>query len=80
MATLDRATPGTSLVDALDRVLDKGIVVDAWVRASAAGIDLLTVDARVVVTSIQTYLQFSETVTELPTSSSPGFAPAPTAS
>ncbi len=44
----------------LDRVLDKGIVIDAWVRVSLAGIDLTTVEARVVVASIDTYLKCSE--------------------
>src|SRR5207249_11637285 len=50
----------TSLLDVLDRVLDKGIVIDAWVRLSLVGIDLVTVEARVVVASIATYLQYSE--------------------
>ena len=48
------------LVDVLDRVLDKGIVIDAWVRVSLVGIDLITVEARVVVASIDTYLKYSE--------------------
>ena len=51
-----------NLLDVLDRVLDKGIVIDAWVRLSLVGIDLVTVEARVVVASIATYLQFTETV------------------
>ena len=56
-------TSGTSnLVDVLDRVLDKGIVIDAWVRVSLVGIDLITVEARVVVASIDTYLKYSEAV------------------
>jgi len=52
----------SSLVEVLDRVLDKGIVIDAWVRVSLVGIDLVTVEARVVVASIATYMQFSEVV------------------
>src|SRR5262249_1020891 len=51
---------GGSLIDVLDRVLDKGIVVDAWIRLSVAGIDLITVEARVVVASIETYLRYSD--------------------
>jgi len=43
-------------------VLDKGIVIDAWVRVSLVGIDLITVEARVVVASIETYLKYSEAV------------------
>ena len=49
---VERASGGTSLIDVLDRVLDKGIVIDAWVRVSLVGIDLITVEARVVVASI----------------------------
>ncbi len=48
-----------SLIDVLDRVLDKGIVIDAWVRVSLVGIDLISVEARVVVASIATYLQYA---------------------
>jgi len=62
---IERAGGGSSLIDVLDRVLDKGIVIDAWVRVSLVGIDLLTVEARVVVASIATYLQYSETVGQL---------------
>src|ERR671914_246649 len=59
---VERASAGTSIVDVLDRVLDKGVVIDAWVRVSLVGIDLLTVEARVVVASIETYLKYSEAV------------------
>lgn len=59
---VERAPGGTSLIDVLDRVLDKGIVIDAWVRVSLVGIDLITVEARVVVASIDTYLKYSEAV------------------
>ena len=51
-----------TLVDILDRVLDKGIVIDAWIRISLVGIDFVTVEARVVVASIQTYLVNAERV------------------
>src|SRR5215208_6214121 len=57
---VERAAGGTSLIDVLDRVLDKGIVIDAWVRVSLVGIDLITVEARVVVASIDTYLRYAE--------------------
>ena len=59
---VERTTGGTSLIDVLDRVLDKGIVIDAWVRVSLVGIDLITVEARVVVASIETYIKYSEAV------------------
>ena len=64
---VERASGGTSLIDVLDRVLDKGIVIDAWVRVSLVGIDLITVEARVVVASIDTYLKYSEAVGQTPT-------------
>src|SRR5438270_11978875 len=60
MPPIERAPGGTSLIDVLDRVLDKGIVIDAWVRVSLVGIDLITVEARVVVASIDTYLRYAE--------------------
>jgi hypothetical protein len=68
---VERASGGTSLIDVLDRVLDKGIVIDAWVRVSLVGIDLLTVEARVVVASIDTYIRYSEAVGQVPTVSRP---------
>jgi hypothetical protein len=71
MMAVERASGGTSLIDVLDRVLDKGIVIDAWVRVSLVGIVLLTVEARVVVASIDTYLKYSEAVGQVPTVSRP---------
>ncbi len=59
---VERHAGGTSLIDVLDRVLDKGIVIDAWVRISLVGIDLITVEARIVVASIDTYLKYAEAV------------------
>src|SRR5215475_12813765 len=59
---VERTSGGTSLIDVLDRVLDKGIVIDAWVRVSLVGIDLITVEARVVVASIDTYLKYSDAI------------------
>ena len=68
---VERHSGGTSLIDVLDRILDKGIVIDAWVRISLVGIDLITVEARVVVASIDTYLRFAEQVGTLPTVARP---------
>jgi hypothetical protein len=55
----------TSLADVVDTILDKGLVIDAYVRASLVGIELLTVDARIVVASVDTYLRFAEAVNRL---------------
>jgi len=75
---VERAASGTSLIDVLDRVLDKGIVIDAWVRVSLVGIDLITVEARVVVASIDTYLKYSEAVNLAAPASRPLPPPEPT--
>jgi len=72
---VERAPGGSSLIDVLDRILDKGIVVDAWVRISLVGIDLITVEARVVIASIDTYLKYAEAVGITPTVSRPALGP-----
>ena len=72
---VERTAGGTSLIDVLDRVLDKGIVIDAWVRVSLVGIDLITVEARVVIASIDTYLKYAEAVGITPTVSRPALGP-----
>ena len=59
---VERAPAGASLIDVLDRVLDKGIVIDAYVRVSLVGIDLVSVEARIVVASVETYLRFAEAI------------------
>ena len=59
---VERQPGGTRLHDVLDRVLDKGIVIDAWIRFQLAGLDLITIDARIVVASIETYLNYAESL------------------
>lgn len=59
---VERSPAGTSLVDVLDRVLDKGIVIDAYIRVSLVGIDLVSVEARVVVASVETYLRYADAI------------------
>jgi hypothetical protein len=61
---LDRPSP-TGLADVIDTILDKGLVIDAYVRVSLVGIEVLTIDARVVVASVDTYLRFAEAVNRL---------------
>jgi hypothetical protein len=55
----------TGLADVIDTILDKGLVIDAYMRVSVAGIELLTIDARIVVASVDTYLRFAEAVNRL---------------
>ena len=65
MASVNRAPRPSSLADVLDVVLDKGIVIDAYVRVALVGIELLTIDARIVIASVDTYLRFAEAVNRL---------------
>lgn len=55
----------SGLADVIDTILDKGLVIDAYVRVSLVGIELLTIDARVVIASVDTYLRFAEAVNRL---------------
>jgi hypothetical protein len=61
---VERPRP-SGLADVLDVILDKGLVIDAYVRVSLVGIEVLTVDARVVIASVDTYLRFAEAVNRL---------------
>jgi hypothetical protein len=61
---LERPRP-SGLADVIDIILDKGLVVDAYVRVSLVGIELLTIDARIVIASVDTYLRFAEAVNRL---------------
>ena len=57
---VERMSTGTNQVEVLDRVLDKGIVIDARLRVALAGIDLVGIDARMVVASLETYRKYEE--------------------
>jgi hypothetical protein len=61
---LERPRP-SGLADVIDVILDKGLVIDAYVRVSLVGIELLTIDARIVIASVDTYLRFAEAVNRL---------------
>ena len=62
MAKVIQATSSSSLSDVVERVLDKGIVIDAWAKVSLVGIELLSLEARVVVASVETYLTYAEAI------------------
>ena len=55
----------TGLADVIETILDKGLVIDAYIRVSVVGIELLTIDARIVIASVDTYLRFAEAVSRL---------------
>jgi len=59
---VEKAIGSSSLVEVIDRILDKGIVIDAWVRVSLVGIELLAIEARVVASSIETFLKYAEAI------------------
>src|SRR3954468_15107255 len=63
--SLSRSPRSGSLYDVLELILDKGLVIDVYVRVSLVGIELLTIDARIVVASVDTYLHFAEAVNRL---------------
>ena len=73
MAVSTQATDGgylarpqpSGLAEVVDLILDKGLVIDAYVRVSLVGIEVLTIDARIVVASVDTYLRFAEAVNRL---------------
>jgi gas vesicle structural protein len=71
-AYLQRSPHPSSLYDVLDLILDKGLVIDAYVRASLLGIELVTIDARIVIASVDTYLRFAEAVNRLDLTESGG--------
>ena len=62
MASVQKNMDSSSLAEVIDRILDKGIVVDAWARVSLVGIEILAIEARVVVASVDTYLKYAEAV------------------
>ncbi len=60
--SVQKSTDSSSLAEVIDRILDKGIVIDAFARVSVVGIEILTVEARVVIASVDTWLRYAEAV------------------
>ena len=71
MAKITKSTDSSSLAEVVDRILDKGIVIDAWVKVSLVGIELITVEARVVIASVETYLKYAEAIGLTATAAAP---------
>jgi hypothetical protein len=59
---VEHVNASSSLAEVVDRILDKGVVIDAWVRISLVGIEILAIEARVVVAGVDTYLKYAEAV------------------
>ncbi|KSU81022.1 gas vesicle protein GvpJ [Fictibacillus enclensis] len=62
MAAIQKSVDSSSLAEVIDRILDKGVVIDLWARVSLVGIELLTIDARIVIASVDTWLRYAEAV------------------
>jgi hypothetical protein len=72
LSTVNRSGGSTSLADVIDRILDKGLVIDAWIRVSLVGLEILTIEARVVVASVDTYLRYADAISKLQLAAAPG--------
>jgi hypothetical protein len=59
---VEKTMGSSSLVEVIDRILDKGVVIDAWARLSLVGIELLAIEARVTIASVETFLKYAEAV------------------
>ncbi|NTV63538.1 MAG: gas vesicle structural protein GvpA [Oscillochloris sp.] len=59
---IEKVNASSSLAEVVDRILDKGIVIDAWARVSLVGIELLAIEARIVIAGVDTYLKYAEAV------------------
>jgi hypothetical protein len=62
MAQIRKSTDSSSLAEVIDRVLEKGIVIDAFVKVSLVGIELISIEARIVIASVETYLKYAEAI------------------
>jgi hypothetical protein len=62
MAAVQKSMDSSSLAEVVDRILDKGIVIDAWAHVSLVGIEVLSIEARIVVASVDTFLKYAEAV------------------
>jgi hypothetical protein len=59
---VEKSVPSATLVEIVDRILDKGLVVDAWAKVSLVGIEILTIELRAVVASVETWIKYAEAV------------------
>lgn len=71
MAQVQKSTDSSSLAEVVDRILDKGIVIDAFVKVSLVGIELVSIEARVIVASVETYLKYAEAIGLTATAAAP---------
>jgi gas vesicle structural protein len=62
LMAIQKSVNSSSLAEVIDRILDKGVVIDLWARVSLVGIELLTIDARIVIASVDTWLKYAKAV------------------
>ena len=77
MPSIQKSIDSSSLVELVDRILDKGIVIDIWARISLVGIELLAIEARIVIASVDTFLKYAEAIGLLAPAPEPGPVPVP---
>lgn len=77
MAKLQNAIESSSLVEIVDRILDKGIVIDIWAKVSLIGIELLTIQARIVIASVDTFLRYAAAIGLIEPTTEPAPLPVP---
>jgi hypothetical protein len=68
---VEKMNSSSSLAEVIDRILDKGIVVDLWARVSLVGIELLAIELRLVIASVETYLKYAEAIGLTATAAAP---------
>ena len=71
MASVQKTTDSSSLAEVVDRIMDKGVVIDVWAKVSLVGIELLSVEARIVIASVETYLKYAEAIGLTATAAAP---------
>ncbi len=71
MASVQKTTDSSSLAEVVDRILDKGVVIDVWAKVSLVGIELLAIEARIVIASVETYLKYAEAIGLTATAAAP---------
>lgn len=71
MAKVVKTTDSSSLAEVIDRILERGIVIDAWAKVSLVGIELISIEARVVIASVETYLKYAEAIGLTATAAAP---------
>ena len=68
---VEKMNSSTGLAEVIDRILDKGLVIDAWVRVSLVGIEILAIEARAVVAGVDTFLKYAEAIGLTPLAAPP---------